>query len=51
MKHLFDLSSKDVNLDMNIDPKTNIEITFDKVGGNWKALNGDSEEISKVMLS
>jgi hypothetical protein len=46
---MFEISSKDINLDMDIHARTNIEINFDKVGGNWKALNGDTEEISKVI--
>jgi hypothetical protein len=33
-----------VNLDEH-----EILINFDSVGGNWKALNGDKEEMNKVI--
>ena len=49
LKDLLVISSKDQNFsNVNLD-EHEILINFDSVGGNWKALNGDKEEMNKVI--
>ena len=34
---------------MNLNFHQNLDLTYDRVGGNWKALNGEKQEISAIL--
>ena len=47
---MFVNSSKDQNfVNMELMDDQDILINFDSVGGNWRALNGDKDEIERVV--